>query len=188
MTRLDRVIEQVKRVRVTMPHPWIFDNNGKIKDDVICGEVLDILNALKDFEINVSDEWIDEFTENPLTNGDNTYNCNACISNDLDMQWLVTSGTRECIYLIKVHLCGDVRCNYSEYFAVKFDDEYQLYELECMTQSIEINDRYVADVCPLSECYNVYDYKYNEDVGEFYELEKADLLNEIAEKYKKDGE
>lgn len=187
MTRLERVIEQVKRARTTNPRAWIFDDDGQISNEVICGEVLDILNALKDFEINVSDEWIDDFTENPRTKGDNTYNWSANISNDLNMDWLVTSNG-EVIYLIAVHLGGDVRCNYSDYFAVKFEYGGQLFELECMTQSVEINDRYVADINPLCEGYNVYDYKYNEDVGEFYHFEKSDLLIEIAEKYEKDGE
>ena len=50
-----------------------------------------------------------------------------------------------------------------------------------MIQSKEINDRYIADISLMTEGYNVYDYINGEDIGEFYELEKSDLLNAINE-------
>lgn len=178
MTRLENVIEQVKNARKGEYRPWIFDDNGNVKEDVLCCEVLEMLEELKSYEINVSDEWIDNFLENPEVKGDNTYNVGANISNDLNMNYLKTDEGEE-IILFMVHLFGDIRGGYSDYFAVKFDNEYQLYELESVTQSKDVNDHMVADLRIFSDTYSVYDYEKNDDVGEFYYIELEDLLEEI---------
>ena len=88
MTRLENVINQVKVSRTGKNHAWIFDD-GKISDNVVCGEVLDLLEELKEYEINVSDAWIENFLHNPRVKGDNTYNFNANISNDINIDYLV---------------------------------------------------------------------------------------------------
>lgn len=179
-TRLENVIEQVKNARKTdeKNRPWIFDDNGNIKENVLCCEVLDVLEELKEYEIPVSDKWIEDFKANPDVKGDNTYNWNGNISNDLNMDYLKTDNGEE-IMLIMVHLFGDVRGNYTDYFAVKFDSEYEFYELESATQIKSVTDNLVADLSIFSESYNVYDYEKQEDVGNFYELEVTDLLEEI---------
>ena len=177
-TRLENVIEQVKAARTGANRPWIFTEDGKIADNVMCGEVLDVLEELKEYEISVSDEWIENFKSNPKVKGDNTYNCNANISNDLNMDYL-ENDDGEMIMLIMVHLYGDIRYGYSDYFAVKFNSVYEFYELESATQVKDVNEHMVADLNIFSESYNVYDYEKQEDVGDFYELELADLLEEI---------
>lgn len=182
MTRLDNVIQEVLKSRKTPHKAWIFNEDGWISDEVVCIDTLNILTALSDYEINVSDEWIEEFLENPRATGYNTYNWSANISNDLEFRLLETADDDN-IYLFCVHLGGDIRGNYSDWFAVKFETPYQsLFDLD-LTTSIPINDRYIADVNPFTECYNVYDMELNDDVGEFYELSKEDLLKEIKEKY-----
>lgn len=81
---------------------------------------------------------------------------------------------------IMVHRYGDVRANYTDRFLVKFDDEYDLFELESRMQYKTIcDDRYCIDIDIMSECYNVYDWDTFENIGEFYEIEVADLLEEI---------
>ena len=65
MTRLENVIEQVKDARKGVNKPWIFNDDGKIADNVMCCEVLDVLEELKKYEISVSDEWIENFKNNP---------------------------------------------------------------------------------------------------------------------------
>lgn len=181
ITRLEKVIEQVKEARKGAGRPWIYDDNGRIKNNVMCGEVLDLLEELKEYELNVSNEWIDDFLNNPKVKSDNTYNVGASISNDLNMNYLETDDGEE-IILFMVHLCGDIRAGYSDYFAVKFDSTYGLYELESLTQMKDVNDHMVADINLFSETYNVYDYKKQEDVGEFYHIELEDLLEEINNK------
>ena len=178
MTRLENVIEQVKASRIGEHRAWIFNDDGKIADNVMCCEVLDVLEELKEYEIEVSDEWIENFKRNPNVKGDNTYNFGGNISNDLNMDYLVNDNGEE-IMLIMVHLFGDIRGGYSDYFAVKFHNEYAFYELESATQMKDVNDHMVADLTIFSEMYNVYDYVKQEDVGEFYCLELEELLEEI---------
>lgn len=178
MTRLEKVIEQVKDAREGVNRPWIFNDDGRIADNVMCCEALDVLEELKKYEISVSDEWIENFLSNPKVNGDNTYNWSGNISNDLNMNYMVNENDEE-IMLILVHLYGDIRGGYSDYFAVKFDSVYDFHELESATQMKEVNDHMVADVTIFSDSYNVYDYEKQEDVGSFYDLELEDLLEEI---------
>lgn len=176
-TRLEKVIEQVKSSRKGENRAWIFDENGKIKDDVMTCEVLDILEDLKDYEINVADEWIENFRDNEEVKGDNTYNWGANISNDLNIQYLESDG--KTIILIMVHLFGDIRGGYSDYFAVELGDIYDLFSMESAYQSKEVNENMSADLNAFTELYSVYDYEKNEDIGEFYCLELSDLLEEI---------
>lgn len=178
MTRLENVIEQVKAARTGVNRPWIFNDDGRIANNVMCCEVLDILEELKEYEIEVSDEWIENFKRNPKVKGDNTYNWSGNISNDLNMDYLVNEMDEE-IMLVMVHLYGDIRGGYSDYFAVKFDNVYDFYELESTTQMKDVNDHMVADVTIFSDSYNVYDYEKQEDVGSFYDFELEDLLEEI---------
>ena len=42
-TRLENVIEEVKNARRIAHKPWIFDDDCKIKENLIVGEVLDLL-------------------------------------------------------------------------------------------------------------------------------------------------
>lgn len=180
MTRLENVIEQVKNARNGENRPWIFNNDGKIADNIMCCEVLDVLEELKEYEIDVSNEWIENFKSNPKVKSGNTYNWNGNISNDLNMNYMTNDNGEE-IMLIMVHLFGDIRAGYSDYFAVKFDNEYQFYEMESTRQSKYVNDHMVADLTIFSEIYDVYDYDRCDTVGSFYCLELEDLLKEIEE-------
>lgn len=180
-TRLENVIEQVKNERANACRSWIFNDNGTIKDNVITGEVLYLLEEMKKYEISVSDEYISNFLKidcNKFRDG-NTYNANANISNHIDYKALETDDC--CIFLVKVHLYGDIRFGYSDYFVIKMEHFESFFELENWIQSKIINDRYSADIDLLSETYSVYDYEKQEDVGYFYALEVEDLLNQINE-------
>lgn len=184
MTRLEKVIEQVKDARNGKNKPWIFNEDGKVADNVMCCEVLDVLEELKQYEISVTDEWIEDFRNNPDVKGDNTYNFGGNISNDLNMNYMTNEDGEE-IMLIMVHLFGDIRGGYSDYFAVKFDNEYTFYELESATQGKYVNDHMVADLSIFSEYYDVYDYDRCDTIGSFYCLELDDLLKEIEEEVNK---
>ena len=177
MTRLQRVIEEVKRARIGNSRPWIFDDNGKIQNKVICGEVLELLDEFQDYEINVSDGYIENFLKRDDISAYNTYNANANISNDLDYRILETDDY--CIVVMQVHLYGDIRGGYSEFFALKFDNSFEFYSLENWIQCKGINDQYTATIYLDRECYSVYDYKNDEDVGEYYECETKDLLETL---------
>lgn len=178
MTRLEKVIEEVKSVRTGSGRAWIFDENRNIRDDVLVGDVLPLLEELKEYEINITDEEIEEFINDEETKGDNTYNWGANISNEL----LIYSQEHddEITMVIAVHLRGDIRANYSDYFAVKMRGFYEFYELESMLQHKNITDTLVADINLMDEGYGVYDYEHDNDLGEFYEVEIKDVLSEIT--------
>lgn len=182
MTRLEEVIEEVKAVRTGAGRAWIFDENGNIREDVLVGDVIPLLEELKEYEIDITDEEIEEFINDEETKGDNTYNWNANISDDLQIH--SQEYDDEITMVIAVHLRGDIRANYSDYFAVKMRGFYEFYELEAMLQHKHITDTLVADINLMDEGYGVYDYEHDNDLGEFYEVEIKDVLSEITARQK----
>lgn len=182
MTRLENVIEEVKAVRTGAMRPWIFDENGNLREDVLVGDVIPFLEELKEYEIDITDEEIEEFINDKETKGDNTYNWGANISNNL----LIYSQEYddEITLVIAVHLRGDIRGGYSDYFAVKMRGFYEFYELESMLQHKQITDTLVADINLMDEGYGVYDYEHDDELGEFYEIEIKDALLEITARQK----
>lgn len=188
MSRLDNVIEEVKSFRKGENKPWIFDKNGNVKDDVLIVDVLPLLLALKECEIEISNAEIDEYLKKDYISAENTYNFGANISNDLD--WKIYKNKNDedkYIALIMVHLIGDVRCGYSNYFAISIEDyknfiEFLYYEdfYEELTKYVSF-DKYYAEVDMFSDVYTVYD-ENDCDIGTFYEIEVNDLLNKIEKK------
>ena len=53
MSRLTNVIEAVKASRLGENKAWIYDENGNISDEVICGDVIPFLEELKEYEIEI---------------------------------------------------------------------------------------------------------------------------------------
>lgn len=176
MTRLDAVIEDIKEVNKACG-AWIYDADGNIKDDVICGGVLPLLYELKDYEVESTEEFIDWVVENADRRW-NTYNWNANIDHHIDVAEVELDG--HTYMAIMVHRWGDVRANYTDRFLVRFDDCYEWSELESIMQYKTICDgRYCVDIDIMAECYNVWDNEKEVSVGEFCELEVEDLLKEI---------
>lgn len=176
MTKLDAVIEDIKEVNKTCG-AWIYDADGNIKDDVICGNVLPLLYELKDYEVEPTEESIDWIVEN-ADRWWNTYNWNANIDHHIDVAELDLDGYT--YMAIMVHRWGDVRANYTDRFLVRFYDSYEWAELESIMQYKTICDgRYFIDIDIMTEAYTVWDNEEEVSVGEFYEIEVEDLLNEI---------
>ena len=176
MTKLDAVIEDIKEVNKTYG-AWIYDADGNIKDDVICGSVLPLLYELKDYEVESTEESIDWFVVNANRRW-NTYNWNAKIDHHIDVAELELDGYT--YMAIMVHRYGDVRANYTDRFLVRFDNKYDWFEFNSRVQCKEIaGGRYCVDIDIMTECYNVWDNEKEATVGEFCELEVEDLLNEI---------
>ena len=176
MTRLDAVIKDIEAVN-KVSNAWIYDADGNIKDDVICGSILELLYELKDYELDLPKGAIDWIVENADKRW-NTYNWNANIDHHIDVAELEFDGYT--YMAIMVHRWGDVRANYTDRFLVRFDNYYEWSELNSRVQCKEIaGGRYYVDIDIMSECYNVWDNEKEVNVGEFYELEVEDLLNEI---------
>lgn len=185
MSRLTNVIEETKNARKNGHSGWIFDKNGNILENVIVGDVLPLLEELKEYEFNVPDEYIEKFINSKKWTEYNTYNNNACISNDIQMLYIETNDC--CIALFAIHLYGDIRGGYSDYFACKFSNIDEFYSLENIIQTKIFKDNntqteYYADINLLCECYEVYEWVTGDEIGKFYEVEVEDLLKEIKEK------
>ena len=183
MKRLDGIIADVKAARGGANRPWIYDDSGNVASGVICGDVIPLLEALKEYELDVTDEQVDDLLAE-ATDRDNTYNWGANISNDLNLDFCtdveINGDYYDNVMVIMVHLHGDIRGGYSDYFVVplSWEDLYEDFD-DAVYQSIPINDRYTADVNIFSEGYTVYDHETGDDVGEFYEPEVEDLLKEL---------
>lgn len=176
MTRLDEVIKDIKEVNKEC-HAWIYESNGTIRDDVICGNVLELLYELKDYEIETTEKSINYVVEY-ADHRWNTYNWNANIDHNIDVAELGINGYT--YMAIMVHRYGDVRANYTDRFLVRFDDETEWFELESRMQYKTIADgKYCCDIDIMAECYSVWDWDNNTSLGEFYEIEVADLLDEL---------
>lgn len=167
---IDDVINEVKAAG---EGGWIWEN-GKIRDDVFVCDIFEVLEAMKSIETHIDKETFDEILENE-DGGDNTYNWGANISNDLDFRWKKGVG---CI--VKVHLGGDVRGNYSNWFSVE-SEEAMLYLDDGVYQYKSINDRYTADMNAFSEGFDVYDNEEGDDIGTCYAMELEDVLKWIEE-------
>ena len=176
MTRLDAVIKDIEEVNKTC-NGWIYDEDGEIRDDVICGSALPLLYELSDYEVETTEESIDWIVKNADRHW-NTYNWNANIDHDIDVAVVYLNGYT--YMAIMVHRYGDIRTNYTDRFLVRFDNECDWFEFESRVQCKTICDgRYCVDIDIMAECYNVWDNEKEVNVGEFYELEVEDLLNEI---------
>ena len=176
MTRLNAIIEDIEAVNKACG-VWIYDADGNIKDDAICGSVLPLLYELKDYEVESTEESIDWIVENADRRW-NTYNWNANIDHHIDVAEVEVDG--HTYMAIMVHRYGDVRANYTDRFLVRFDDCYEWSELESIMQYKAICDgRYCVDINIMSDTYSVWDNEEEVSIGEFYEIEVEDLLKEI---------
>ena len=179
MTKLDEVIKDIKEVNKTCD-AWIYNSDGTIKDNVICGNVLDLLYELKDYEIETTEKSINYVVVHADHHW-NTYNWNANIDHNIDVAEMEINGYT--YMAIMVHRYGDVRANYTDRFLVRFDNEDEIFYLESLTQHKDIADgRYTCDINIFSEMYYVWDNEKQNEIGEFYELEVEDLLESINER------
>ena len=177
MSRLDRVIEAVKKTR-TSGKQWIYNDNGNIRDNVICGDCIPFLEELKEYEIGATDKFIKDFKKNTETHCMYTYNYNTNVDKDIAIWY-----RDDCpVAIVNVHLYGDARIMFVTDFVVKMDWKNafeEILNLESVMQHIDINDQYTADINLFSETYDVWDYINEQDVGTYYAIEKSDLLADI---------
>lgn len=189
MSNIDNIIADIENVNQTYDF-WIRDENGNIKDDVICGEVIPFLEELKDYEVDMSQDEIKNMIEMweqkyyPRNHGEeywanNTYNYGCNIDHDIDYR--IVEKDDEAWFAFMVHRFGDVRGNYTDWAVCKFEYFQEIFELDSVIQCKYFDEHYVADINIFSETYNVYDTDKCEDVGDFYEMEVSDLLESITE-------
>lgn len=181
MTNLDNIIRDIEEVNATYDF-WIRDKNGQIKEDVICADIIPFLKDLKEYEIDIPQDTVvamrNEALELDTAEHGNSYNWNANVDHDFEFS-IVRESDDSVVFYISVHRFGDVRGNYTDYAVCKFDNEFELWELDSTIQCKTFNDRYIADINIWFDTYSVYDTETCETYYEIYDIEVEDALETI---------
>ena len=148
--------------------------------------ILDVLENLKQYEIEVSAEEFLEIEEYEEIKSDNSYNWGAPISNYFNYRIYKSSLYEGIIVEFSVHRYGDVRCNYTEEIYFRFNNEYEFYEvLEESNKYFTIeknNIEYDIYIDIFSECPTIEKTLIEECETEYLEgLEAYELLEELLE-------
>lgn len=177
---------QARREKDNKTRPAIYEidenGHGKIKDDIIIGDIIPLLDELSDYEIHMSDEQIVQFRNDPDICNMYTYN----YSGNVDVDFSIWYKEGSPIGLFCLHTGLDARLGFTDFatFAIPdYDNALEgLLNLETIDQHKEISYKYEADIHLTRDTYEVYDYQKDEYVGEYCLMEVGDLLSEIEEK------
>lgn len=134
----------------------------------VCNEPLDN-DACYDYMESIDEEF----------KSDNTYNWNANIDRELDIR-LAHKGDAVWV-AFKIHRGGDVRGNYTDWVVMRFDNEYDYYDVAFeLDNSFDIDvDGKTYTITPrLSEYYDC----YCQETGDSMELYVDDLTDEACAK------
>lgn len=181
MERIPSIIEQIKKYRRGEHRPWIYTEDGKLREDIFTADTVLILEEINEYECD--DEFIDKIWNSDEESRGNTYNWNANITNDFD--WKTVFIDEELFTVIRVHLIGDIRLGYSDAFVVQgtMDD---IFDLDSAIQTKDIpGTNYSADLRAWDEGFLVWDNENGTEIGTFYEIELEDLLKDINNKKEK---
>lgn len=161
-------------------------------------ENLEILTYVDDEEGNCEEEYkivdMDEFLEwyeYEEVTATNSYNWSAPISNHFNYTIYQSRTMDNCIVEFKVHRFGDVRCNYTEEVYLKFEDEYDFYEvLEESNKHFTIIDddneiKYHITIDVFNECPSII-IESNDEYEDVYDYEAYKLLENIIGLYEEE--
>lgn len=161
-------------------------------------ENLEILTYVDDEEGNCEEEYkivdMDEFLEwyeYEEVTATNSYNWSAPISNHFNYTIYQSRAMDNCIVEFKVHRFGDVRCNYTEEVYLKFEDEYDFYEvLEESNKHFTIIDndneiKYHITIDVFNECPSII-IESNDEYEDVYDYEAYKLLENIIGLYEEE--
>ena len=162
---------------------------------------IDVLENLKPYEVDDFigydfeqememeidfDEYLDLYEYEEIKS-DNTYNWLAPLTNHINYRIYESKIMDDIIVELSVHRYGDVRCNYTEECYLKFQNDFEFYEvlIESRKNLVTIKDdkRYDIYIDVLSECPEIEiwdidnEYEYESVYGgKAYELFE-ELLN-----------
>lgn len=161
------IIEDIKAIHETPVYYFgSYHELGALETDDFTINIIDVLEALKPYEIT---ESIDELTEGGYIyndcdyRGDNSYNWSAPINHHFDFKVYNNNNTANdvCYVELKAHRLGDVRGNYTDSVVLEFMGDYEFYEalLECNKyNTIEIDGiNYSVDVNIYSDGFEIFD-------------------------------
>ena len=141
----------------------------------------------KEEEMEIDFEEYLELYEYEEIKSDNSYNWSAPLTNHINYRIYESKVMDDIIVELSVHRYGDVRCNYTEDCYLKFQDDYEFYEVLSESRknlvTIKDNKRYdiyinIFDECPEIEICDIdNEYEYESVYGgKAYEL-LEELLN-----------
>jgi hypothetical protein len=171
-------IKESRKIGAKEGGPWIYED-GKIADNVVICDIIPILEDLKEYEIEMSDEEIMKFREG----AENFYSYNNGAKIDTDFSVWYKEGDTHGLFCIHTGR-NDAREGFSEYVPFETDKGNALdlvFAMEHINQTVDISDRYAADLTAVSDSYTVRDIETDEEVLTSTELSAEDVLKEIEE-------
>ena len=141
----------------------------------------------KEEEMEIDFEEYLELYEYEEIKSDNTYNWLAPLTNHINYRIYESKVMDDIIVELSVHRYGDIRCNYTEECYLKFQNDYEFYEVLSESRknlfAIKDNKKYdiyidIFDECPNIEICDIdNEYEYESVYGgKAYELFE-ELLN-----------
>ena len=162
----------------------VFGSPVKIKHDEHLVDTCDILEALQEIEANdyqtkkILKLWDNGELEYNV--GDNTYNYGGNITHHLN--WYILEHDGKMWVIIKAHLYGDVRGNYTNEAVLMVSDGYEFYELleenayKTIVKAVN-GEEYHLTACATSDDIEVYNTQ-GDYITTIYDID--DLETEIA--------
>ena len=103
------------------------DEFTSIEEDIYLDDEYIGTNTIEFTNIEVFYNWL-ELYEYKEVKCDNSYNWGSPLSNDIDFTIYHNITLDEYYVTMKIHRYGDVRCNYTDEFILKYDYEDSFYE------------------------------------------------------------
>lgn len=200
LNKFNEMVKDIKELRGAEVR--VFGQPTTLADgvDELTIDILDVLESLKDYVIDL-DDYIDckyvKNTDDVLDiledygyiedvcdyKGDNSYNWSSPISNDFDIKIYKDMLGDGMFVEFKVHRFGDVRGNYTDSVILHFDNDYTFYEVlsECNKyHTFEVDgEEYEVYVDIFSDTYEIHDidgYSIGSACGDM-----DDIIEEIRE-------
>lgn len=183
---------------------WIFNKDGSVKDNVLVIDALEILNEMRDVEINVdSDELMTllamEDYDDERVDGNISNDLQVRVLHEIDIFTDDTPRRYDNVAIVEAHIGGDSRGNYTEPFVIDLGDydtlrEFLTYEDFTIDkrETVEFQLRlggmpvgnkeigYYAEYSIFDDSVTVYD-KNDDYVEDFCVSTKEELLESLSE-------
>ena len=139
-TSLENVINDIKQLRGK--DVYIFGQPQTLKNelDTLEIDILEVLESLKEYEIDIDDIDMNDYME---SESGNSYNWHSPVSNHINYT-TYKKDDHNIIVKCRVHRFGDVRSNYTDHFYLKFS--YYTEFLDVLLESNLYADVEVDDV------------------------------------------
>ena len=111
------VLNHIKEYEFTSIEEDVYDEDGYYLDT----------NTTEFTDVDVFYDWLDQY-EYEEVKSDNSYNWGSPLSNDINFTIYHNITLDEYYVTMSIHRYGDVRCNYTDEFILKYDNEEDFYD------------------------------------------------------------